>query len=595
MAILVKDNKIRTVIKLSRRAFGKYKLQTIILTALGFLTGLLEGVGISAIIPLFSFITKDKENGTDFISQSIENFFLYFNINFSVNYLLIFVSLLFVARAVLLILCGFIKIKITTDYQRCVRDDLFNKTIKSNWPHLLKQKVGYLDTVIINDVNNGAKLLDQISMMIMTITSLLMYTLVAVNISFYITGLTFVLGGILFLVCKPLIYKTRVLARETGLVNKDVAHYIGENIIGMKTIKTMSVENRVIATGKKHFDKLKELEIKLYLLKEITGDFIPPVSLVFICVIFAFSYQSPAFNFAALAAIIYLIQKIFSYIQQLQNTLHSVSASAPFLITVMDYQEQSEKNKEAKGGANSFEFNDKLEFSNVSFSYNGSSKILSRINFAVKKGELVGLIGPSGAGKTTIVDLILRLFQPSGGEILLDGKNINSINLEEWRKNAGYVSQDMFLINDTIANNIRFYNPEISDKAIAEAAKMANIYDFIQSCPEKFATVVGERGVLLSAGQRQRIAIARVLVRQPKFLVLDEATSALDNESELEIQEVIKGLREKVTVFIVAHRLSTVINSDRLIVLADKRIIEQGSPDSLLQNKQSYFAKVYNL
>jgi len=595
MPILVKDNKIRTVIKLSRRAFGKYQPQIIILTVLGFLTGLLEGVGISAIIPLFSFIIKDRGNSTDFISQSIEKFFLYFNFNFSVNYLLIFVSLLFVARAILLILCGYIKIKITTDYQRCVRDDLFNKTIKSNWSYLLKQKVGYLDTVIITDINNGAKLLDQISMMIMTVTSLMMYTLVAVNISFYITGLTFVLGGILFLVCKPLIYRTRVLARETGQVNKDVAHYISENIIGMKTVKTMSVENRVIATGEKHFDKLKELEIKLYLLKEIAGAFIPPVSLVFICLIFAFSYQSPDFNFAALAAIIYLIQKIFSYIQQLQNTLHAISAAAPFLITVMDYQEQSEKNKETKGGTNNFEFKDKLEFNNISFSYRESAEILSRINFSVKKGELVGLIGPSGAGKTTVVDLMLRLFQPNNGEILLDGKNIDNINIDEWRKNVGYVSQDMFLINDTIANNIRFYNPEISDKAIAAAAKMANIHDFIQNCPEKFATIVGERGILLSAGQRQRIAIARVLVRQPKFLILDEATSALDNESELEIQEVIKGLRGKVTVFVVAHRLSTVINSDKLVVLADKKIVEQGSPDSLLQNKQSYFSKVYNL
>ena len=220
---------------------------------------------------------------------------------------------------------------------------------------------------------------------------------------------------------------------------------------------------------------------------------------------------------------------------------------------------------------------------------------LTYINFSIKMGYLVGLIGPSGVGKTTITDLILRLLIPISGRILLDGKDIRKINIEEWKKNIGYVSQDIFLTNDTINSNIKFYDNSITDDDVKEAAKMANIYNFIQSCPDEFFTVVGERGILLSAGQRQRIIIARVLARKPKILLLDEATSALDNESEAKIQQVIKNLKGKITVLVIAHRLSTVVNSDKLIVLEKGKVIEHGNPQELLRDKDSYFFKVYNI
>jgi ABC-type multidrug transport system fused ATPase/permease subunit len=208
---------------------------------------------------------------------------------------------------------------------------------------------------------------------------------------------------------------------------------------------------------------------------------------------------------------------------------------------------------------------------------------------------MVGLIGPSGAGKTTIVDLILRLFHPTRGEILLDGCSINEIRINDWRKNIGYVSQDIFLKNDTIANNIKFYNDSITDEEMAKAAKMANIHDFIQSCPEKYDTVIGERGLLISAGQRQRIVIARILAKRPQILILDEATSALDNESEVKIQQVIEKLKNKVTVLLIAHRLSTVMNCTNLLVLQNGEIREQGSPEELISDQETYFYKVNNI
>ncbi|MFH1426994.1 MAG: ABC transporter ATP-binding protein [Patescibacteria group bacterium] len=595
MKIILKDNRVRTILRLASQAFGKYKKQILVLTILGFVSGILEAVGVNAIIPLFSFAIGDGEGGTDIISQTIENFFGYVHISFSLKYLLIFICSLFIFKAMTLLYFNYLRIKITADYEERTRNELFQNTLNADWPYLSKQKLGHLENVLMVDIQHSSNLLEQISNSIMMVTSLLMYILVAINISLYISLITLILGSILFLFFKPLIYKTRVYSHETERMNKKVAHFVNENVLGLKAVKAMYVSDKVYKLGREYFNKLKDLRIKVFLASSIHGSLLQPISLIFICVVFALSYKTPGFNFAALVAVIYLIQKIFTYIQQMQASLHGFSSAAPYLKSVLNYQEQAKNSKEKIYGQGSFKFNNKLEFKDVSFLYYPKKEVLNKINFSINNGKLVGLIGPSGAGKTTIVDLVLRLFTPDNGSILLDGKDIAKISLKEWRKNIGYVSQDIFLTNDTIANNIKFYDESITDDDIKRAAKMANIYNFIESCPDKFSTVIGERGTLISAGQRQRIIIARILARKPKLLILDEATSALDNESEVKIQKVIENLKGKVTVFAIAHRLSTVINSDKLLVIENGRIIEQGTPEKLLKDKKSYFYKVYNI
>jgi ATP-binding cassette subfamily B protein len=396
------SNRLTTIIQLARQAFGHYKLQIVALAVLGFLTGILEGVGVNAIIPLFSVIIGGQ-GANDAISQFIARFFSFLNISLSVKYLLIFVVALFIARAFALIITNYIKIKITADYEERTRKDLFSKTLQADWTYLLQQKTGYLNTVVMTDVSYSASLLEQLSSIIMLGSSLLMYTLVAVNISFYVTLTTFVLGGILFLVFKPLVYKSRVISHEAAAMNKQVANHINENIIGMKALKAAAVETVVVATGAGYFKKLKMLKIRLALLKHTTGAFIEPVGLIFICVIFVVSYKLPGFNFAALAAIIYLVQRIFTYLQQLQACAHVVNEQVPYLRAVLDYKTQAEQSREKEYGDAPFHLEQALAFKEVYFAYDPVAPILRGVSFQIKKGEMVGLIGPSGGGKTTIV------------------------------------------------------------------------------------------------------------------------------------------------------------------------------------------------
>ena len=590
-----KKSKTLSFIRLYNYGFGKYKLHIVLLAVLGLLAGLLEGVGVNALIPLFSFIMGNGKTGDDIISKSIGKVFEFTHVPFSLKYLLIFMCLLFILRAVVSIASGYIKARITSDYSEKTRSNLFAKTLKTRWSYLLTQKMGHLQTVLMTNVMNTETLLSHISNVVIIVSSLVVYLFIAINISMFTTLFTIAVAGVFFVLFKPLMYNTKIANNKIEGTNRTIAHFVNENILGMKTVKVMLADNEVTHIGKEHFRSLKNLSSRINFLRVIPDSLMQPFGIIFIMIIFAFSYKLPGFNIASFAAVVYLIQRNFLYFQQLQASAQMINDTTPYLRTLIKFEQEAELFEEKYSGTEKFSFNKELEFKSVSFSYDNDKPILDGLSFKINQGEMVGLIGPSGAGKTTIVDLMLRLFEPTGGNIFIDGKNVSDIDLRSWRENIGYVSQDIFLINDTIENNIRFYNPDIKKEEIIEAANMANIYDFVKSLKGGFHTVIGDRGVMLSAGQRQRIVIARVLTRKPQFLILDEATSALDNESEVQIQKVIENLKGKMTVLVVAHRLSTIANAHKLLVLDGGKIVEEGKPEELLKDKDSYFYKINNL
>ncbi|HIA29927.1 MAG TPA: ATP-binding cassette domain-containing protein, partial [Candidatus Marinimicrobia bacterium] len=234
-------------------------------------------------------------------------------------------------------------------------------------------------------------------------------------------------------------------------------------------------------------------------------------------------------------------------------------------------------------------FEESILFDKVSFSYDGSNdSVLNNVNLEIRKGDVVAIVGESGAGKSTMADLIPRFYDVLHGAVRLDGIDVRDIQLDPLRKLMGIVPQETFLFNDTIRNNIAYGTEGVEDESIREAAIAANALEFIQEQPHGFDTIVGDRGVKLSGGQRQRISVARALIKNPPILILDEATSALDSEAERKVQEAIDRLMKDRTVFVIAHRLSTVVNADRIVVLREGSIVEEGTHDELLQKNGEY-------
>ena len=407
---------------------------------------------------------------------------------------------------------------------------------------------------------------------------------------------TLALGASIVVASKPLLYRIRKLATERIRINQDTTHLVSENILGMKTVKAFGVESRLQLRGGALFESFRDIYIKLTLTQQVTQFLIPPLGVLYIALIFGIAFRTEFISMAALPAIFYLIYRVFLYVQQIQDSLQRVNDLVPHLQSVLTFMDESQEAQESTSGAEPFVFNHEFKFEGVAYKYEGTEQdAIQNISFTIPHGSLTGIIGPSGAGKTTCVDLILRLLTPTSGALTLDGVDVGTISLAVWRKKIAYVSQDIFLMHDTIANNIRFYDETISDDAVRDAVRMSHLDDVVAQSSEGLNAPVGERGLKLSAGQRQRIAIARALARNPAILVLDEATSALDAESESHIKRIFDELKGNVTIITIAHRLSTIKGADHLIVLEKGQISESGSPANLLTDKDSYFFKVNSI
>lgn len=233
-------------------------------------------------------------------------------------------------------------------------------------------------------------------------------------------------------------------------------------------------------------------------------------------------------------------------------------------------------------------FDQSIEFKNVSFSYGPDKVVLKNINLTIAKGKTIALVGPSGGGKSTLADLVPRFYDPTEGQVCIDGISLTDYELESLRKQLGIVTQESILFNDTIFNNIAFGKPNVSEAEVIQAAKIANAHDFILQTEQGYQTKIGERGSKLSGGQRQRLSIARAVLKNPPILILDEATSALDSESEKLVQEALFNLMKNRTSIVIAHRLSTIQHADEIVVIQEGAIAERGTHEELQQRNGVY-------
>ncbi len=474
-----------------------------------------------------------------------------------------------------------------------MRRDIFGHYQKLTFAFYDNQKVGHLLSRITSDLFDISELLhhgpeDLVISIIKIIGSFII--LVTVNIRLALIMFAFIPVMVLFAFYYNGKMKTAFVHNREKIA--DINSQIEDSLAGIRVVKSFANEKEEMKKFKKgndNFVNAKKISYKyMGIYNSGLGAMTTLVTVAVITSGVGMMLSGSVEITDLLTFLLYInnftdpVKKLVSFTEQFQNGYSGFERFLEILSIAPDIADKPD-------AVSLDNVRGDIEFSDVSFHYEDTSeRVLSHINLSVKAGEYIALVGPSGVGKTTLCSLIPRFYDVSEGAVRIDGTDIKDIKLESLRNHIGIVQQDVYLFAGTIMDNIRYGKPEATDEEVVRAAKRANAHEFIMSFPEGYDTDIGQRGVKLSGGQKQRLSIARVFLKNPPILIFDEATSALDNESERVVQQSLEGLAKDRTTFVIAHRLTTIRNAEKILVMTEGGIAEQGTHEELLEKKGVY-------
>ncbi len=483
--------------------------------------------------------------------------------------------------------------RIKVDVVKNMRVDLFSKVSNLHIGYFNDQRKGDLMSRFTNDMSEvEGSVNNSLKSVLKEPIKILIFLFVLFSISYKLTLFTLILlpvtGGLVAEIVKRLKKKARLSQESMGRI----VNTLDETFGGMRVIKAFNARNFVIAKLDAEASNHRKINLSISRKNELASPVSEVLGVMIIAVILYYGGNLVLRGEGELDAAKFITFLAFyaSMIQPAKNfsngitSLQKGTVAAGRIFKVIDL-EPAIKNKPDAIVLDRFK--ESIEYKNVSFAYN-KELVLKSINLKIQKGKTIALVGSSGGGKSTLADLIPRFYDPTAGEILLDGVSLTDYEIESLRHQMGVVTQESILFNDTIFNNIAFGKEEATLEDVMEAAKVANAHDFISQTPEGYLTYIGERGSKLSGGQRQRIAIARAVLKNPPILILDEATSALDSESEKLVQEALTNLMKNRTSIVIAHRLSTIQHADEIVVIQNGHIIERGRHEVLIGQNGLY-------
>ena len=505
-----------------------------------------------------------------------------------------FLIFAFALKNFFIYLNGQLIFRIQTKTTKKLRDEVFHSIIEMHLDYFNKNRVGNLMNYVNNDVENVNNSISSTFVnFLQNPFSIFVYMGVLLALSWKLTAFAAVTSLSIFYVINFMGRNIKGLAQSFQTKMGDMNSVLQEKFNGIKVIKSTAFEGIELAKFMSFTNDFRHLSIKMSRIRNILSPLNETLLIAAIAMVLWFGglqVFEGVMTANELLVFAFTLYSTMGPIKMLGDANLSVQMG---MISVERLFEVLDTNTNVINGSLSIKsFSKNIVFEDVCFKYNKDSEaanVLNHVSFEIKKGEMVALIGQSGSGKSTAVDLLLRFYDVDSGRITIDGTDIREFDYKQLRQMIGIVSQEVILFNDTIEQNIAYgVHDEINHARIEQAAKLANAHEFIQDKPEKYHTLIGDRGLQLSGGQRQRIAIARAMVKNPELLIFDEATSALDNESEKIVQQAIDNAMENRTALVVAHRLSTIKNADKIIVMERGNVMEVGNHQQLIENNGVY-------
>jgi len=588
-----KAEKQQGILKIVWFFFKPYKFNVIGLFILSLLVGASEAASIAAVYPILSVAFNTEAGEGNVILSVLRGAANLLPIsNEFVSYCVVFLIIALLAFVAKLASINY-RVRLGTRLVEENQKEVFSKFIKADYQYFVDHKQGEL-------IYNVVSAPQQLSILTTAVTELMSQVILSVSVLIILFSLTWQGTVLVLLIGVGYHFFTQYLGKRVSYhagkgemeAFREGNVLLNEAITGIKQVK-------VFATTENLIDRLSSVMRKrwYHFRRRSVWQQVPTPILMLVLYITVgttallirivapadFTKLIPLFGTFAFA-----LFRLFPIIGTIGSLTMQVMAALPNCETV--YSIQNDTITHIKGGDIELSsFKSAIQFNDVSFSYSGRSKILDGISMTFEKGKTTAIVGRSGIGKTTVINLLIGLFEPDEGELKIDGISLKEYTQPSWLNKIGFVDQDTFIFNDTVKNNITFQSGQYSDGEVTSAAKYADAHSFITELPEGYETLVGDKGMRLSAGQRQRIAVARAMIREPEILIFDEATNALDSVSEAAVQKAIEEISKDHTVIIIAHRFSTIVRADKILVLGNGRVLEEGAHEELVKKRGAYW------
>jgi len=573
-----------------------YRGLIVLLVLLFLLASVFDGISIGMLVPLLGSIQQIQNYGElPKILQTLINAFTQFPVEKQILYSLLFVICAVILKNIFLAISHYLSYWLTVRMTANIRLQIINTLMTVSIGYYSNVKTGDLvekvsyNTVLTEEIIKSAtELLDYFA-------SFLVLLILLVIFSLKLTIVTIVLAAIIAFALSIHIKKLSNIGHKYVDSAREFTSTLHESISGIEVIKSFTKENAQTEKLEEKIEKNAKYRLQYMFSNYMVHILTEALGVVALGVLFLIAVTSSKTDYrlmlTQLLPFIYILVRMLPLIKLINHAIGTIASRWAAFTAVYDLASLDNKPLIKDGIIPYTGLKHGIEFKTAGFSYSENDKqALRDVSFKIPKGKTTALVGKSGAGKSTVINLLLRFYDTQDGTVLIDGKPIGSFIIESYRKNIGIVSQDTFIFNDTVKNNIAFGALDTPDDAtIIEAARRAGADEFIRELPGGYNNLLGERGVRLSGGQRQRLSIARAILKNPEILILDEATSSLDTNTEQLIHKAITELSRNRTVVIIAHRLSTIKNADQIIVLKDGRVSEIGTEAELITKKGEFY------
>lgn len=530
--------------------------------------------------------------GPFLIGKTIDDYIVKLDVPGAIRMALILAGV-YIASSLLTWLQTFVMIRVSQKTIRRLRQQLFEQYQSLPLAFYDKRQQGDLMSRMTNDIENLNAALSQ------SVIQIVSSFLTIVGTAFALFYLDWRLALVTLIIIPLIVYATKQIIKRSSVNYKErqrdlgnLNGYMEETISNADIITLFGQEKSTLAEFKEANERLRSSAMRADIISGFMGpinNFMNNLGLSLVIGAGAIMAVTSGLTIGVIASFVTYTRQFFRPINQLSNLLNTFQSAIAGSERVFEVLDEAKEVADIENAKAKEQFSGDVKFENVQFAYEKGKTVLHGIDFEAKAGETIAIVGPTGSGKTTIIQLLTRFYDATGGRILLDGEPIEHYKMTNVRDYVGVVLQDTYLFSGTVRENIRFGKLQATDDEVEQAAKIAYAHNFIKYLPEQYDTVLTSGGLNLSQGQRQLIAIARAILEDPDILILDEATSSVDTMTEVHIQKGLNNLMEGRTSFVIAHRLKTIENADQILVIKDGRILEQGNHDSLM-NEQGFYA-----